>query len=94
MEIYGMNECKEETKVAMQRCEYFEICSLFTVDAIAKCEKTQERFRETFCISSNCNCARKMVHSKLGMDYVPALMLPSQLDWARQILSDNKIEVC
>ena len=84
-----LTQCK--SKVIVSKCEYIETCSLFTVDVILKSDRAKERFREMFCLSGCCSCARRMVHNKLGPEFVPALMLPNQLDWARQILSDNNV---
>ncbi len=77
----------------MDRCEHMEICKLFAIDAIASNEKLQERFKGTFCNDNSSKCARRLIREKLGKEFVPAVMLPNQIDWARQILSDNCIPV-
>lgn len=77
----------------MDRCEHMEICKLFAIDAIASNEKLQERFKGTFCNDNSSKCARRLIREKLGTEFVPVLMLPNQMDWARQILSDNCIPV-
>jgi hypothetical protein len=35
------------------------------------------------------DCARYQIASTLGDPFVPSLMLPSQIEWAQQILKDN-----
>ena len=42
-----------------------------------------------FCKQTCHQCARFQVYEALGLDAIPALMLPDQYDWARQIIEEH-----
>jgi hypothetical protein len=44
-----------------------------------------------FCKQTRHQCARFQVYEALGLDAIPALMLPDQYDWARQIIEERRI---
>lgn len=74
----------------MGTCEYFNSCALFEIDAINCNDRVRTRLQNEHCQNNWDQCARYMVWSKLGLDCVPALMLPNQKEWARQVLADNR----
>lgn len=75
----------------MGKCEFSENCAIFELSAIVNNTNAQKRFRENFCNGNESKCARHLVWTTLGKEYVPVLMLPHQREWANQLLSDQKV---
>lgn len=43
---------------------------------------------ETFCRGDNTSCARNMIASMLSPADVPAVMLPTDVEWAQEIITE------
>jgi hypothetical protein len=48
------------------------------------------RIKQAHCQDDNSKCARKWLADMLGAAQVPALMMPNQWEWARQIVEDYR----
>jgi hypothetical protein len=77
----------------MGKCEFLETCGLYAIEVIASNVELKKRFQETFCSCDSSKCARHYVRKALGKGLVPELMLPHQIEWAKQLVSDNRILV-
>jgi hypothetical protein len=73
----------------MAHCPLFERCAFLKDDTFRKMQGLIHRFQETYCHDNFSGCARYKIASVLGESFVPAPMMPTQIDWARQVLSDQ-----
>lgn len=73
-------------------CQYLDKCALI-LDNKDKMPELVARFKDEYCLNrSYCECARFHMTHTLGLDAVPQLMLPSQTEWARQIIEDRDFD--
>lgn len=47
-------------------------------------------YKKRYCEGDRLNCARYMVFSTLGKDFVPASLYPNMVDKAKEILTKHK----
>lgn len=74
----------------MEKCQFIDECSFFKEEPIASMHNLIQRFRDEYCHSNCSSCARYRISAALGLTYVPALMMPTQLEWAELILKEEK----
>ncbi len=74
----------------MAQCPYRESCAFMRDEMFCKMRGLIQRFQQTYCQDNFSACARYKVASVLGEAYVPQPMIPSQGDWAAQIIEDQK----
>ena len=49
-----------------------------------------ERIQDTYCTKpARSECARFKIAQSVGLEKVPPLMLPEQVEWARQIIAES-----
>ena len=46
-------------------------------------------YKKKYCEGDKTSCARYMISSRLGKEFVPAGLYPNMLDQAKKILADN-----
>ena len=73
----------------MKTCQYSNRCS-FLQDHDNQMPKLTTLLREKYCLGQFEQCARYQVAVSLGSQRVPAYMLPSQAEWAEQIIKEQK----
>lgn len=74
----------------MAGCPKKDVCTLLTDKTFQKMPGLLQRFRQNFCDSDFALCARYQVAKECGDAFVPDPMLPTQIDWARQIIQEEK----
>ncbi len=72
-----------------QRCPFFEQCT-FQIQNDSNMPKLRNMFRVQYCFESFEQCARHQVALSVGCQQVPDFMLPTQNEWAQQIIQDVK----
>ena len=71
----------------LERCSFFQEHQDTMPDLVKK-------LKSKYCLSDNSQCARLLVSRQLGREKVPVLLMPHQLDWAKQLLYDaGKIDI-
>jgi hypothetical protein len=81
-----MNET--DNKIEDSQCPYVDSC-VFLRENRTKMPELIARIQADYCTNpACCRCARFRISQSLGLDKVPALMLPDQIDWARQIVQE------
>lgn len=68
-------------------CPFENKCA-FILNNQEKMPELIEKTRKQYCVNSFSACARVKVYEALGPSCVPSLLLPSQHEWAKQILFD------
>lgn len=76
----------------MEHCEFYECCELFTDENATHMPKLAKMFRERYCTDNFDQCARYQVAVQAGRQYVPTYMLPTQTEWAQQIVKELRDE--
>ena len=74
-----------------QRCPFFEQCT-FQIQNHANMPKLKNMFRVQYCFVSFEQCARYQLGLSVGCQRGPDFMLPTQNEWAQQIIQDVKAE--
>jgi hypothetical protein len=74
----------------MPTCELNQTCPFLNDPTICDMPELIKQFKTTYCLEDNTNCARHTIFRVLGRNAVPKLMMPNQLEWAKQILLDAK----
>ena len=70
------------------QCPFMDQCR-FLHENRTKMPELIARIQDTYCTKpACCRCARFRISQSLGLAKVPALMLPDQIDWARQIVQE------
>jgi len=70
-------------------CPFLDECA-FIHNNRAKMPELVNRIYERYCTkTASHECARYRVYQTLGAKDVPPLMLPDQIDWARQIIEED-----
>lgn len=72
----------------METCEHMDTCNFF-FGKMSEQPSTLKLFKARYCTRGKKNCARYVVGLKLGEDYVPNDLFPSQLEKAYAILIKN-----
>ena len=80
------------TDFCMRHCDFYERCKLFHDSDSCTMPKLANMFKERYCLGHSNECARCRVASAIGIQHVPEFMLPSQIDWADQIIKEHKDE--
>ena len=75
----------------MAECENLGKCPFFNATTTSLMPQLCEMLKERFCLTDNTGCARLAVRTALGPEYVPLVMTPFQMEWARQILAENSV---
>ena len=68
-------------------CPFLSQCD-FIRENEAKMPELIHRIQSEYCTKALSRCARFRVRQALGPDALPPLLLPDQLDWARQIIEE------
>lgn len=74
----------------MADCPKKDVCTLLTDKTFQKMPGLLQRFRQNFCDSEFALCARYQVAAECGDAVIPEPMLPTQIDWARQLILESK----
>jgi hypothetical protein len=75
------------------QCSFLDEC-VFIRENQTKMPELVVRIQNNFCTKSACfRCARFQISQLLGLEAVPPLMLPSQIEWARQIIEEYGSEL-
>jgi len=69
----------------MANCVVLSGCPFFN-DKMVNAPKTAEMLKRRYCLDDYASCARYMVFSGKGKEYVPADLFPNQQDRAGEIL--------
>ncbi len=73
----------------MAHCPFFERCAFLKDETFKKMQGLIHRFQQTYCQDNFSGCARYKIASVLGESFVPAPMMPTQIEWAQQVLADQ-----
>lgn len=73
----------------MTHCPRIENCTFFQEELYQKATHLIQSFRDHYCQGRFTDCACYQIASTLGDQYVPSLMLPTQIEWAQEILKEN-----
>jgi len=80
-----MDDCTEKTSC---HCPFLGQCAFIDQNQ-EKMPELVSRLRDKYCTKeSHCECARFQIYELPGDHTVPPLMLPDQIDWARQIIEE------
>lgn len=74
----------------MARCPFLETCAFLKDEMFGKMHGLIRRFQDTYCHDNFSGCARYKIASVLGEPAVPAPMMPTQIEWAQQVLDDQE----
>lgn len=74
----------------METCEFLNVCRFFNSKDTEGCTLLKERLKNAFCQGCFTDCARYAIAITIGLESVPVLMIPTQKEWAEQILLENK----
>ncbi|MHC5173134.1 MAG: hypothetical protein ACYSPJ_05155 [Planctomycetota bacterium] len=81
-----MNETKNTTEDL--RCPFMDTCALLRENRTTMPELIT-RIQDTYCTKpARSECARFQIAQSLGLEKVPPLMLPEQVQWAEQIIEE------
>ena len=69
----------------METCRYLDNCAFFNAPSTQGIQILTDQLKKDYCRGRFDTCARFQVASQLGKEYVPQLMLPTQLQWAEKI---------
>lgn len=77
----------------MKSCKYLGSCGILADGNGASMPKMRSLFRERYCLNNAGQCARFRIAEAVGFAQVPEFMLPSQIEWADQIINEQKSAV-
>lgn len=77
----------------MPDCERMQGCPYFQNELIKEFPMMLKLRQERFCRGDNTACALYMVFKALGKEHVPADLIPSQNERAKEIIDNQKNEV-
>jgi len=69
------------------KCPYLDQCC-FIQDNIERMPELIRRIQERYCAVEDVVCARRYLYDGISPNAVPPLMLPEQIQWARQIIEE------
>ena len=72
----------------MNSCDLKDTCRFFREETCAKMPKLVKTLKERYCLGNCAECARYILAKTIGSEYVPEFMLPTQTEWAEQILQE------
>ena len=72
----------------MTECEFIEKCPFFN-DALDTKPDTVEEMKVKYCKSNNLNCARYMIATAVGKEYIPDDLYPDQKMQAYAVIAEN-----
>ena len=71
------------------QCPFVDSCA-FLLENRTKMPELVERIQDTYCTKPACRkCGRFQVSQSVGLEKVPPLMLPEQVEWAQQIIEES-----
>ena len=73
----------------MKSCVYCNKCTILTENG-KDMPKLASLFKVQYCTDKFDQCARYQVARSFGLKEVPEFMLPSQIEWADQIIKEQK----
>ena len=73
----------------MAQCALLEKCIFFN-DKMVSMPVTSEMMKKKYCLKDNTHCARYMICSTLGKEYVPTDLFPNRVDKATEILASKE----
>lgn len=76
----------------MKSCDFYEICELFNQERASNMPRLVSMFKVRYCQGDPSQCARYKVSKEIGRQHVPEFMLPTQIEWAQQIIKEQKDE--
>lgn len=74
----------------MAHCPFVERCAFLKDEVFGQMRGLIGRFQQTYCHDNFSGCARYKIASVLGELLVPKPMMPTQIDWAEQVLRDHQ----
>lgn len=74
----------------MAQCPFLENCAFMHDETFRQMHGLIQRFQQAYCQDDYSSCARHQIASVLGESFVPSPMIPTQVDWAQQIIRDSK----
>lgn len=76
----------------MPDCECMGDCPYFNSDILKEMDVIRELRQQKYCRGDNSICARYMVFKALGKEHVPANLLPTQVEKAKEIINQKNPE--
>ena len=76
----------------MESCDFYETCELFNQECASNMPRLVSMFKVQYCQGDPSQCARSLVAAEIGRQHVPEFMLPTQIEWALQIIKEQKDE--
>ncbi|WAM33035.1 hypothetical protein [Caldicellulosiruptor morganii] len=79
----------------MSECPNLKTCPFFN-DKMSNMPAIANIYKRRYCLGEgvgNEGCARWIVYSKLGKEYIPADLFPNQIERAEQILKSSGGEI-
>jgi len=75
----------------MPECECLKGCPYFNAPIMKEFDAMAQLRKQRYCLGSNSDCARYQVFKALGKIMVPADLLPSQVERAKEIINGNSV---
>ena len=72
----------------MAHCPVIKECTFLTDETFLQMHGLIQRFQQSYCRENFAGCARYIVASTLSESAVPPMMIPTQIEWARQIINE------
>lgn len=76
----------------MADCNFLENCPFFSTPEMVDRPHLIDYLKTVYCRSDFQNCCRYRIAAALGCEHIPSLMMPDQMEWARQILKESHHE--
>ena len=73
----------------MAQCPRMADCAFLQDELFQKMTFLIQQVQDYYCNDQFVTCACYRVATALGDEFIPSLLMPSQIDWAEQILRDN-----
>lgn len=73
----------------MAYCPRIEKCAFLKEEIYQNMKRLLQQYQNTYCQDRFTDCACYKIATTLGDQFVPSLMMPSQIEWAEQILKEN-----
>ena len=73
----------------MAQCPRMADCAFLKDELFQKMTFLIQKVQITYCNDEFVNCACYRVATSVGDEFIPSLMMPSQIEWAEQIRRDN-----
>ena len=72
----------------MAECECLSACPFFN-DKMSDVPATAQMMKNKYCLGDKIQCARYMIFSAIGKEYVPSDMFPNMRDRAEKIIQER-----